>query len=74
MSTPAKLSDKLYRWTKPNGGHDIGRIVWHAGASKLMRCEFGHLYWVATGDLQEHDTSYRQKEKEAEGANDCPGT
>ena len=42
----AELSDRLYRWTKPNGGHDIGRIVEHAADMRdpvmhLLRCEFG---------------------------------
>lgn len=72
MSTEAKLSDKLYKWIGPNGGWQVGRIV--EGASELsdpvehlMRCDFGRLYWVYAMDLIEHDTTYREKEKEAEG-------
>ena len=70
MTTPAKLSDKLYRWTKPDGGHAIGRKVYgtYCAASDLylVRCDFGHLYWVDADELIEHDTSYRQREKEAD--------
>lgn len=69
----AKLSDKLYRWIGENGGWQIGRKVLGAGPPygpevALMRCEFGRLYWVYATKLIEHDTSYREQEKEAEGA------
>ncbi len=76
MSTPAKLSDKLYRWTKPDGGQCIGRIVEDAYITRfttfgtsttlLVRSDFGDLYWVDSRELIEHDAGYRQREKEAD--------
>ncbi len=73
MSTPARLSDKLYRWTKPDGGHCIGRVVEQTqtitsdpiGVVDLVRSDFGELYWVDARELIEHDAGYRAKEKEA---------
>lgn len=75
MST-AKLSYKLYRWIGESGGYQIGRKVLCPanretthGLRVLMRCDFGWLYWVNYQDIEEHDTTYREREKEAEGAN-----
>ncbi len=75
MSSEAKLSEQIYRWTKPDGGHDIGRkVLCHfgrevtVGLSILMRCDFGRLYWVDCREIEDHDADYRKKEKEAEGA------
>lgn len=68
----AKLSEQLYRWTGDDGGHQIGRKVslpldepGCGEAFYLMRCEHGRLWWVR-GKLESHDTTYREKEKEAE--------
>ena len=75
MST-AKLSYKLYRWIGEDGGWQIGRKVLTPanreathGLRVLMRCDFGRLYWVDYQDIEAHDTTYREQEKEAEGAN-----
>lgn len=74
----AKLSDKLYRWRGDDGGWQVGRKVADtlgcevvsgiSGWSVLMRCDFGRLYWVDYRDIEDHDTTYREQEKEAEGA------
>ena len=80
----AELSEQLYRWRGDDGGWQIGRIVegcrrpaiaecadnqqpiWVS--EELMRCEHGRLWWVR-GRIEEHDTTYREQEKEAERAN-----